>query len=282
MRLVQHRLDSENVQHNLMEDNENKKIEERRMLEDRAGLTGPEKIELLNKLEELEAKKEKMSAMIQRVKIGQSPHTYRNMASENSTGQTIEVPTAITSQHVANRTKYCPDDHGIGLRSETKTNIATNEELWSTISANDLNFSNNDQRMFSTSSPTLSLLDNLRALEVSRDSPEEIYNPSLEKDTFSTDKKNRTQCKTKTTKQRFQNVEISQASRSFLDTSLSQNQFSHIQNMNPIASRHQVQHGRLTPESYRTLQLNISNCNLERSLPSAKESSNQAEPFISK
>ena len=280
MRLVQHRLDSVHVQANLIEGNENKKIEDGRMLEERTGLTGPEKIELLNKLEELEAKKEKMNAMVQRVKSVQTPHRYRNMASENCTSQSVETPNAMTIQHVADRTKFCAEDHGIGLRSESKSNIATNEELWSTISANDLNFSNNDPRMFSTSSPTLSLLDNLRALEVSHESPEEIYNPTLEKDTFSTDKKNRAQYKTKTTKQRLQNVEISEASKSFLDTSVNENQFSHIKNMNPIASRHQVQPGRLTPESHRRIfQPNVSNCNLERSLPSAKESCNQAGPL---
>ena len=68
MRLVQHHLDRMSVDSTLMETPKDERVDQDCILDGAPSLRSHDKTELINKLEELEAKKEEMDAMIQRVR----------------------------------------------------------------------------------------------------------------------------------------------------------------------------------------------------------------------
>ena len=125
MRLVQHRLDRLNFDEHFLDNQDKKFLGSDMVIDENVGLTNPDKLELLRKLQELELKKERMNAMIQRV--------------ENARAQ---------------------------QRNGNKEFSMSHSEFWSVLQQNSTNSLGNDQETITASSPTLSLLDSLRALEV--------------------------------------------------------------------------------------------------------------------
>ena len=72
MRLVQTRLDRLNFGENFIDDQDKILVGSDAVIDESGGLNVPDKLELLRKLQELELKKERMNAMIQRVENAQT------------------------------------------------------------------------------------------------------------------------------------------------------------------------------------------------------------------
>ena len=261
MRLVQQRLDALSLQSNLIESYGNKGSEEC-TLNGVPGLSSHEKIELFNKLEELEAKKEKMDAMIQRVKQAHQNKRDTYSIPENSMGQINEesrlVHCRLAEANANSNLANIPSDNYLPL---PKPNIS-NEGIWNRFPTNNPPLPNGDQR-FSVSSPTLSLLENLRALEVSRESSDETeYRISQQNE--GTEKSKSLAFSSATLKQRKQDTESSvRLIGSYLDTSRNNEpQIPHMLSTNIFTSQ-QEELGQTRPEEQSFQPRNISNASLQ-------------------
>ena len=166
MHLVQHRLDC------LSSDNIGEISEvfpQQEFPHRESSLSNHDKIDLMGKLEELEAKKENMDAMIQRVKHFHRRERENGQVPGNSEYHNIR--TSLSHKLNAPKTAFAGNlkDSRDWLQLDAKPKFRSADgdvsEVWSTASVNNQPVINSEQIIPTASSPTLSLLDNLRALE---------------------------------------------------------------------------------------------------------------------
>ena len=170
MRVVQQRLDRLNPH---FEDNSS---EHPCTINNERAINSHEQSQLMAKLQELELKKENMDAMIK---------TLRNSGQEDVNEVTSQIhlhdnimgPISVRNQSTLTNQMDLLTANRPGIQSMEKMSIRSENE-WSCNPVNNV-ASNGDQRMFSIPSPSLSMLDNLRALEVSHDGIDDLENRRL-------------------------------------------------------------------------------------------------------
>ena len=171
MRVVQHRLDRLNPHF------ENNSSEHPCTINSERAINSHEQGQLMAKLQELELKKENMDTMIK---------TLRNSRQEDVNEATPQIPLhdmimgpiSVPNQNTRLKQMDLLTANRPGMQSMEKTSIRS-ENDWSCNPGNNV-ASNGDQSMFSIPSPSLSMLDNLRALEVSHEGIDDPENRRLE------------------------------------------------------------------------------------------------------
>ena len=170
MRVVQQRLDRLNPH---FEDNSS---EHPCTINNERAINSHEQSQLMAKLQELELKKENMDAMIKTLRNSRQDDV-NEVTSPIHLHDNIMGPISVPNQNTLINEMDLLTANRPGVQSMEKMSIRSENE-WSCNPVNNV-ASNGDQRMFSIPSPSLSMLDNLRALEVSHDGMDDLENRRL-------------------------------------------------------------------------------------------------------
>ena len=160
MRAVQQRLDRLNPH---FEDNSS---EHPYTINNERAINSHEQSQLMAKLQELELKKENMDAMIKTLRSSRQ-EDVNEVTSQIPLHDMIMGPISVPNQNTLISQMDLLTANRPVMQSMEKTSLRSENE-WGCNPVNNV-ASNGDQRIFSIPSPSLSMLDNLRALEVSHE-----------------------------------------------------------------------------------------------------------------
>ena len=280
MRLVQHRLDRLNLHEDALANEENTNAAAADLVDECISLNGEEKLGLLRKLHELELKKEKMDTMIQRVQRAQKQHRSGYTFSDNASDILNERHDQQSSDRLSPNIKR---NLVTGSRFNDKQYLTTNEEILSDTQPNNIHSILNDQTSFTAPSPTLSLLDNLRALEVSHETRSGGTTESL-REKYMDDTKNVAKNKIKVLQSRLQNTMAAQrgSDRLVEENQGADSQISSIQNVRRLSSYQDAISSARSSESLSSPRFNIPSGNFAVNSYNMEESDNAFESTASK